>query len=162
MVMQNRIKETKASGVFIFLCCSILFISSCNDAAKNTKEAINKTGEKVGKSATEFFEGVSEGIDQTLQCDISLSQDLKDKGLESGKFEITNDSQGGHHNVLTLYIIFNKNFKGRISAKVFDKNGTECGRTLIPVEGVEGNAGYFDFTFDKRTRIEARSRITLE
>jgi hypothetical protein len=160
--MHNKIRAIKASVVIISVCSSILLTSSCNDTAKNTKEAINKTGEKVGKSATEFIEGVSQGIDQTLQCDISLSEDLKDKGLEFGKFEITNDSQGGHHNVLTLYIIFNKNFKGRISAKVFDKNGTECGRTLIPVEGVEGNAGYFDFTFDKRTRIEVRSRITLE
>jgi hypothetical protein len=160
--MQNKFKPIKASVVIFTFCFFILVFSSCNDAAKNTKEAINKTGEKVGKSATEFIEGVSQGIDQTLQCDISLSQDLKDKGLEFGKFEITNDSQGGHHNVLTLYIIFNKNFKGRISAKVFDKNGTECGRTLIPVEGAEGNAGYFDFTFDKRTRIEVRSRITLE
>lgn len=152
----------KISLITISVCVLVLIISSCNDAGKNTKDAINKTGEKVGKSATEFFEGVSEGIDQTLQCDISLSQDLKDKGLQFGKFEITNDNQGGHHNVLTLYIIFNKNFKGKISAKVFDRNGTECGRTLVPVEGIEGNAGYFDFNFDKRTRIEVKSRITLE
>jgi len=53
---------------------------SCNRVKDKTKETINQSGEAVGKTATEFFEGVSEGVDKTLQCEISLSQDLQDKG----------------------------------------------------------------------------------
>jgi len=31
----------------------------------------------VGETATEFFEGVAEGVDKTLECEIVLSDDLK-------------------------------------------------------------------------------------
>lgn len=139
-----------------------LLICSCQNMDKKTKDTINKTGEVVGKSATEFIQGVTEGVDKTLKCDISLSQELKDKGLEMGKYEITSDSSGGKNNVLVLYIIFSKDFNGNISAKVFDNEGAECGRTTVRAESKAGNARYFDFTFDKRTRIEKKSRITLE
>lgn len=140
----------------------VIIATSCYNAEDRAKEVINKTGEVVGKSATEFIEGVTEGVDKTLQCEISLSPGLKDNGLQYGKFEINDDTQGGHNNVLTLYIIFNKDFKANVSAKVFDKNGIECGRAVVMLEGNAGNAKYYDFSFDKRTKIEVKSRITLE
>ena len=31
----------------------------------------------MGETATEFFEGVAEGVDKTLECEIVLSDDLK-------------------------------------------------------------------------------------
>lgn len=140
----------------------VIAITSCSHAEKRAKEVINKTGEAVGKTATEFIEGVTEGIDKTLQCEIILSQTLKDNGLQYGKFEINSDTQGGHNNILTLYIIFNKDFKGNIIAKVFDKSGIECGRTLVNVDMKAGEAKYYDFSFDKRTQVEVKSRITIE
>jgi len=152
----------KKSLNFFLTITIVIAITSCSHAEKRAKEVINKTGEVVGKSATEFIEGVSEGIDKTLQCEILLSQTLKDNGLQYGKFEINNDTQGGHNNILTLYIIFNKDFKGKILAKVFDKSGVECGRALVNVEMKAGEANYYDFCFDKRTQIEVKSRITIE
>jgi len=139
-----------------------LLTISCDRVKKKTKEAINKGGETVGKTATEFFEGVSEGVDKTLQCELTLSKDLIKKGLKTGKFSIENDSEGGKNNLLTLYLIFEKDLKAQLTIKAFDKNNLEIGRTKMKIEGKEGNAKYYDFVFDKRTYIEVKSTITIE
>jgi hypothetical protein len=143
------------------LALSALFTISCNKVKETAKETVNKGGEAVGQTATEFFEGVSEGVESTLQCELSLSQDLQNKGLKTGKFSVTNDT-AGNNNKLTLYLIFDKDFKAPITAKAFDKNGLEIGRSKLAVEGKAGDAGYYDFMFDKRTYIEVKSKITIE
>lgn len=135
---------------------------SCNNMANKTKETINKGGETVGKTATEFFEGVSEGVDQTLQNEVSLSDQLKTIGLSTGKYSISSDKQGGVGNVFTIYIIFEQDFNKEILVKAYDKNDLEIGRSRVEVIGKAGDAGYFDFVFDKRTRIISRSKLTLE
>jgi hypothetical protein len=144
---------------------SILFVLillvSCGKVKEKAKETINKSGETVGKTATEFFEGVSEGIDKTLQCELSLSQSLIEKGLRTGKFSIEN-ADGGRNNQLTVYFIFDKDLKSSVTAKVFDKNGLEIGRTKIDVEKKTDEACYFDFIFDIRSYIEVKSKIVLE
>lgn len=139
-----------------------IFTISCDSVKRKTKQAINKGGETVGKTATEFIEGVTEGVDLTLQCELSLSQDLLDQGLQTGKFSINNDTSGGNDNQVTLYLIFENDFHRVLFAKVFDKNGIEIGRTKLDVEGLAGDAGYFDFIFDKRSYIEVKSKITIE
>jgi len=146
----------------LVLAMLLLTLSSCDRLMNKTKETINKGGETVGKTATEFFEGVSEGIDKTLQCDVVLSQKLIDNGLTTGKFAVENDSAGGANNVLVLYIIFDKDFSGSVMAKAYDKMGLEIGRSAIDVSGKTGDAGYFDFKFDKRTYIEVKSKIIIE
>lgn len=150
----------KKSGIMLILITSM--IMACDGLKQKTKETINKGGEAVGKTATEFIEGVTEGVDKTLQCELSLSEDLLEKGLRTGKFSVENDSIGGKNNLLTLYIIFNKDFNSTIISKIFDKNGLEIGRTKLSVNGRAGDAGYYDFVFDKRTYIEARSKISFE
>jgi hypothetical protein len=144
---------------------SILFVltllGSCVRVKEKAKETINKSGETVGKTATEFFDGVSEGIDKTLQCELSLSKSLIDKGLKTGKFTVENVADG-RNNQLTVYLIFDKDFKSSVIAKAFDRSGLEIGRAKIDVEGKTDEAGYFDFNFDKRTYIEAKSKIVLE
>jgi len=139
----------------------LVLIVSCGRIKEKAKETINKSGETVGKTATEFFEGFSEGIDKTLQCEVSLSQSLMDKGLKTGKFAIEN-AEGGSNNQLTIYLIFDKDFKSFVTAKAFDKTGLEIGRTKIDIEGKANEAGYFDFIFDKRSQIEVKSKIVLE
>ncbi|MCT4643908.1 MAG: hypothetical protein N4A74_02895, partial [Carboxylicivirga sp.] len=71
--------------LFVVLTLS-LFAVGCNRIKEKTKSVINKGGETVGESATEFFEGVSEGIDKTLQCEIQLSEELSVSGLKTGKY----------------------------------------------------------------------------
>jgi len=146
----------------MLLVISTLAAISCNRVKEKTKQTINKGGEVVGKGATEFFEGVSEGVDKTMQCKITLSEGLSKNGIKTGKFIIDSDTLGGTKNKLTLYLIFEKDFSGNIKVKSFDKNGLESGRTNMNISGKAGNANYFDFIFDRRTNIEQKSNLVLE
>jgi hypothetical protein len=144
------------------LCITTLTVlMSCNSITNKAKEGLNKGGEVVGESATEFFDGVSEGVDKTLDCEIILSKELLNKGLEKGAYGI--ESQPiGNNNKLILYLIFNQDFSKDILAKAYNKKGEEIGRTKVLVEGKAGAAAYFDFEFDKRTDISFRNRILIE
>jgi len=157
----QRLNVTDEKRVPIFIILSFLILS-CEGVKQKTKETLNKGGETVGETATEFLEGVSEGIDKTLQCEIVLSQALQDNGLHTGKFSIENSTTGGENNVLVLYIIFNNDFKATLTAKAFDKKGLEIGRSKVAVEGKASDAGYYDFAFDTQTYLEVKSKINLE
>ena len=145
----------------ILILSAMMLLASCGRVKEKAKETINKGGETVGKTATEFFEGVSAGIDKTLECELSLSDTLLNKGLKTGKFSIESVA-GGINNQLTVYLIFNKDFNSSVTAKTFDKSGLEAGRVKIDITGKADEAGYFDFVFDKRTKIEVKSKIILE
>lgn len=123
---------------------------------------LNKGGETVGQSATEFIEGVSEGVDKTLKCEIHLSDELKASGLKTGKFFIKNDTNTVNRNLLTLYLIFDKDFNKTLTVKAMDKSGLEMGRAQVSFQKNSGETGYYDFRFDKRTDIEVRSIIEIE
>jgi len=148
-------------NIILLLIVNIMF-TSCFLTSDKTRKTINEGGENVGKTASEFIEGISEGVHKSLECEISLSQNLKDKGISTGKFYIANDSLGNLNNVLTVYFIFEKDFNNEISVKIFDKNNLEMGRTKIRVQAKAQEAKYYDFKFDKRTNIEVKSKIVIE
>jgi len=139
----------------------IVILTSCNRVKQGAKGTINKTGQVVGTGASEFFGGVKEGVDRTFQCTVSLSDSLKMKGLDIGKFAIT-DSNTNNDYMLTCYFIFNKDFKQTIMVKVLDKTGKEYGRAKMDIQGIKGDAKYCDFNFDKRTDIESKSTFIME
>ena len=150
-----------ALKISVILSIAIL-LASCSDMKEKTKETLNEGGEIVGKTATEIVEGIKTGVDKTLECDVEVSQQLIDKGIKTGKFSIENDSTGGNNNVLIIYLIFEKDFKGSLTAKVLDKKGLEGGRSKLTITAKAGNAGFFDFKFDRRTYIEVKSKIVVE
>ncbi|MEC4004952.1 hypothetical protein OX283_009815 [Flavobacterium sp. SUN052] len=148
----------KKTSLFVI----IIFFFSCNKVKETAKETINKSGEAVGKTATEFVEGVTEGVDRSLDCTIKISDKLTSKGLKTGKFSIENDSLGGKNNKVVIYFIFDKNFNEEISIKTFDKKDLEAGRTKLLITGKVGEAKYYDIIFDKRTNIETKSSIKID
>ena len=146
----------KKLSIFLMLFITVI---SCNQIKSKTKETINEGGEIVGKSATEFIEGVSEGIDETIECDISLSEDLKLKGISTGQFKLE-----GYSNVneLVIYLIFENDITTTLTAKAFDKTNLEMGRAKVEIEAKAGDAEFFTFEFDEETDIEVKSVITIE
>lgn len=146
---------------YTVILASILLFCSCNRIANKTKEGINKGAEVVGGTATEFFEGVSEGVDKTLECEIVLSKDLQNKGLKTGVYDIESQSTG-NNNKLIVYLIFNKDFNEDLIAKAYNKNGLEIGRAKTSISGKKNEAGYFNFKFDDRTDIGFRNKIIIE
>jgi len=133
-----------------------LIASSCSRVKDKAKETINEGGETVGKSASEFFEGVADGVEESFQRTVVLSPELQEKGLKMGKHQMGDD------NKLNLYLIFDQDFNGTLRAAVADKNGLEYGRTSLDIVATAGDAGYYDFVFDSRTDIELKSVITIQ
>ena len=145
----------------IFLATLIALLAACDRVKQTAKETINKTGETVGRSTTEFADGVSEGIDKTYQSSLAVSPELQQAGLRAGRFSV-GSTDSSQHNVLTAYLIFDKDFSREILVQVMDRKGVEYGRVRQHVAGTKGEAGYFDFVFNKRTRFESKSSIRIE
>ena len=146
---------------FLLLLLSTLFtFQSCDWFKGKAKQTINKSGEIVSKSGSEFVSGVEKGVKKSFANKVILSEDLKKSGLEIGKIAI-NNSENATDNVLTVYLIFNKDFNREIQVKILDENNEEYGRISEKVEAKANEAKYVDFTFDKRTNIDGKSKILL-
>lgn len=136
-----------------------LLLTACSGTKEKAKEIINETGQTVGKGATEFVKGVGEGIDETLQSQLVLSDNLKAAGLQTGKFKV---QQNNASDSLTVYMIFNKEFKKNVTVKVYDAQGNEYGRSGLNLEGHANDARYIGFAFDSHTDFESKSRFVIE
>ncbi|MFT3846408.1 MAG: hypothetical protein QM725_15230 [Lacibacter sp.] len=147
-------------NIVLFLLAISLLAFSCNRAKQTAKDAINKTGETVGKGVSEFADGVKEGVTKTFGCELKLSKQLAESGLGTGKFSVEYDSTTECK--VVVYFIFDKDFSQTIKAKVFDPENKEYGRTSVSVSAKAGEAKFIDFLFDKRTDIESRSTILFE
>ncbi|MFL9484120.1 hypothetical protein ACI6Q2_15170 [Chitinophagaceae bacterium LWZ2-11] len=145
----------------VFILLSTFSFLSCNTVSSKAKDAINKTGEVVGKTGSEFVQGVSEGVNNSLVCNISLSSELTDKGLKTGKFLFASEPDA-NKNKLVMYLIFDKDFNAQLHVKALDEKGLEYGRTTLQVTSKKGQAGYYDFVFDKRVNLENKSKFAFE
>ena len=130
-------------------------------SSKGTKENINKVGNVTGQAVGELVSGISSGVKKAFDVKIELQKNLADQGISFGKITVTSDSSGTD-NLLTVYVIFNKDFKGALTAKAFDNKGLEMGRVKLTIEGKKDEAKYFEFHFDKRTKIAFDSKLTIE
>lgn len=136
-------------------------ISSCNWAKDKAKGAANKTGEVVAKTGSEFVDGVGKGIEKTFSNEILVSDNLKTAGLKTGKILIRS-TDSTTDNILSAYLIFEKDLDQKVTVKVFDEKGLEYGRTTQTIVAKANEAKYFDFIFDHRTNIEGKGKISFE
>jgi len=156
-LMQSH-KTLKMKYLFVILTLTLV---SCNWAKQKTKETVNKTGEVVTKTGSEFVDGVSKGIEKTFQNDIEFSDQLKKQGLHSGKI-IINSTDSSTDNILPTYLIFDNHLDQNITIKVISDTGQEYGRVTQHITGQKGEAKYIDFIFDKRTNIDGKGKLLFE
>jgi hypothetical protein len=140
----------------------LLFASGLISCTSNSiKEKINHAGDIAGQATGEFIQGASKGVEKAFDVDIQLNQNLISKGIQFGKATVTNDSIG-IDNLLVLYVIFNQDFKGKLTAKAFDDKSLEMGRATIEIAGKKDETKYIEFHFDKRTNIDSKNKLTVE
>ncbi len=147
----------KKLSIILSLFVSFLLIN-CN--SQETKDKINKVGDATGQAVGEFTSGVVEGVEKAFEPKIDMSVKLKEDGMTFGKIKVENS--GGTDNLLVVYMIFNKDFTGDITAKISDRSGLEMGRVKISLNQKKGDAKYIEFLFDKRTNIDKDSKIVIE
>jgi len=154
----NRISLNPVIYFFILFTTLFLFSSCSSDSIK---ENINKAGNVAGQTAGEFMEGASKGVQEAFDVEVELPIGLKEKGVEFGKATVTSDSIGTD-NLLLLYVIFNKDFEGKLTAKVFDDDAKEMGRSTVVISGKANDARFVEFLFDKRTNIDSKNKLVIE
>ncbi len=149
--------KTKHGKTALLLLLFSLHIA-CN--SDDIRSHINKAGEMAGETAGGFAAGVSSGVGKAFEMKVTLSDSLKAAGLSLGKVSM-NDS-AGNDNILTVYMIFSRDFSNTITAKVFDKENVEMGRVKTKVEKMKEEAGFVDFHFDPRTNMDSDCKVILE
>lgn len=130
-----------------------VMLSSC--------DRLNNSTEKIGETAGGIVKGIETGVKKARAINLNYTESLTEKGISNGKVTLRNDKEGTD-NLLSVYLIFSKKFRGKIIAKAYDNQGLEMGRSSIKVEVQNGDAGFYDFHFDKRTNIDRDGRIVLE
>lgn len=144
--------------LLITLLFAQMALLSCQTDEGNEKLA--EAGETVGKSAATIAKSVKSGIEKATKINIDISENQKTRGLSTGK--VTLGSKGGRHNVLNVYMIFEKRINRNVTMKVLDADGLELGRTKVLVKGEAGDAKFVDFVFDTRTNIDRDNKIVME
>ncbi len=148
----------KTVSLFLLLA---LFSISCNWAKEKAKETVNKTGEIVAKTGSEFVNGVDKGVQKTFSNQLQLSDALIKAGIKTGRNNISS-SDSATDNIISVYLMFENDFNQKIIVKVVDENNLEYGRVTQMVIGKKGEGKYFEFTFDKRTNIDSKGKIIFE
>jgi hypothetical protein len=138
-----------------------LTLASCNWGKQKAKETANKTGQMVSEAGSEFVDGVSKGIEKTFENQVILSEELKSKGLKTGKILIRG-TDSTTDNILSVYFIFDKPLDQNITIKIISQQEQEYGRLTWPVKGQTGEAKYIDYVFDKRTNIDGKGKLVFE
>ena len=143
---------------FVFVISCIL-ATACSTG--EIKESINEAGDAAGQTAGEFFEGATKGVQKAFDVKVSIDPQLKSKGIELGKTQVASDS-AGTDNLLTVYVIFTKDFKGKLTAKAFDDKSLEMGRSSVEIKGKKDEAKYVDFHFDPRTNLDSKNELIIQ
>lgn len=139
----------------------ILCFASCKWAKEKTVESVHKAGEIVGKTTSEFGDGIYKGIKKTFENEVSLSNQLKENGIEIGEINILSDSVGSD-NIASIYMIFNESFDKEILIKLYNEGGKEFGRCTKKIQATKGEARFIDFQFDKHVTIGLKGKIIIE
>ncbi len=138
-----------------------IFFCSCDRVSDSAKEKIDAGAVTVGKTATDIVNSIDKGISSGSAITFAVSEDLAAAGLSTGKYYLRENDKG-HDNIISIYIITDKDFNKNLRLKLFDKKGVEMGRVSRQVKQGAGMAGYHDFVFDERISFEDKSKITIE
>lgn len=143
----------------LFVVAVVIHASACS--TEKIKDKINKTGDVAGQAVGEFTSGVTSGIEKSIEPKVILSDVLKNSGISFGKILVSGDSTETD-NVLTIYVIFDQDFKGTLTAKAFDNKKREMGRVKKQVVGKKDETQYIDFHFDRRADIDNDSELLID
>jgi hypothetical protein len=146
----------------LVVCAFISFgLSSCDWAKDKTKETLHKGGEIVGKAGSEVADGIANGVEETFANLVESSPRITASGVKFGRVKV-DGTDSTTDNVVSVYLIFDKHFNGKITAKAIGEDGLEFGRAVMDVVADSGQAKFVDFEFDKRTNIDKGDKVRLE
>jgi len=128
---------------------------------KDDESLSEKTGRKVGETATKFVKGVGTGIDQSLTVKTELDAELVSRGVS--KTIAKSSGPDGQKKGISVYLISKNELTATLMAKALDKGGLEIGRSKTDVVFEKDGAQYVTFYFDDEmdTALVGKYHISL-
>ena len=142
----------------VILCFTI---TACDWAKDKAKDTLHKSGEIVGKAGSEVVDGLSKGVEESFTNLVEISPRISGNGIRIGRVTVTG-TDSTTDNMVSVYLIFDQKYSGKITAKALDSDGLEFGRTSIDIVADSGSARFVDFEFDRRTNIDRNDQVRLE
>jgi hypothetical protein len=136
-------------------------LTSCDWAKDKTRATLHKGGEIVGKAGSEVVDGVAKGVEESFANLVETSTGIESNGIKLGSSKVIG-TDSTTDNIVSVYLIFDKKFQGKITAKAIDNQGLEFGRVVTTIMADSGQAKFVDFEFDRRTNIDRNDRVRLE
>lgn len=156
---EEKLKKAEDEGNTVVAMKS-KFIKGVGDALKKEgKEASESVSEGVG----EVVKGTNSGLDKSLNTAnvIPVDSVAFAKVLTIGRTEKF-FSESEKTKRVSVYLISNKAYQGKVKLKAFDRNQKEIGRSVVDVSLKEDDAQYFDFKFDSRTPLLQAESFSIE
>lgn len=119
------------------------------------KEGAESLSEGVG----EVLKGTAQGLDKSLgEVKVTTADAVAARGLkvERGQRRAVGGKDG-----ISLYLISDQAFDGKLMLRVVDAAGKEVGRSTVELKRAAGDAGYVDFVFDERTPLLTLDHVDL-
>lgn len=156
---EEKLKKAEDEGNTVVALKS-KFIKGVGDALKKEgKEASESVSEGVG----EVVKGTNSGLDKSINTANVVPADSAAfaKVLSIGRTEkfFSEDEKTKR---VSIYLISNKAYKGKVKLKAFDANQKEIGRSAVDVSLQDDDAQYFDFKFDSRIPLLQADYFTID
>lgn len=124
-------------------------VKGAGDALKTDgKEAL----ESASEGLSEAFKGITTGYDKSINQAKIIPDSIFSKTFEIGRTQkIYSDTT--NIKKVSVYLVSNENFEGKVKLKAFDQSDKEIGRSTIKLKVDEDEAQFYDFEFDNRTPL---------
>ncbi|MGB0775262.1 MAG: hypothetical protein ACPG32_10335 [Akkermansiaceae bacterium] len=133
------------------LSAACLALSSCD------KDSAENAGNNLGQAVTDFTSGVGKGVDEKMSVNVTLSDELKNKGLS----HTTAKGLGLGTSGITVYIIAKEEIKTSLIAKALNEDGQEIGRATTAVMFTADDAQYIKFNFNEEMDQQLVAKYTI-
>ncbi|BDD09504.1 hypothetical protein FUAX_19360 [Fulvitalea axinellae] len=133
---------------------------------KGAGEALKSDGKDAVETATEgvgeIIKGVNSGFDKSINQANIEADSVFLKTFSLGRLSKDfSSSDSVKARKVSVYLIAEKAFDGKVKLKAFDASGMEIGRSVLKVKIDEDDSRYFDFEFDKRTPLLQAHRFVI-
>lgn len=136
--------------------CTIFAVVGCG---KSDKSLSTIAGERVGEEVTKIVTGIDSGVDKQLSVDVTLSARVTDSGLSK---TVAKSSGLSTEKGFNVYFISKKKISGILTAKAFNKDNQEIGRTKTEVSFNSDDAKYINFVFDNELDTTAVKNYEID
>lgn len=145
---EEKLKAAEEEGNLL-AAAKARMVKGVGDAMKTEgKDAIQSVSEGTGV----MVKAAGSGFDKSLsQVKVAVLPALAQQGI--GVTRASRHHESGKGKAVTVYVLFDKPYSGRLELRAYDAERLEVGRSVVKLDEQEPTAKYVDFPFDERTPL---------